>query len=150
MECFMLKVKSSWHTKLKREPNMAVRNYCDFALPCLPFENLKCNLLASPAFHRPLLSTSTSISKSKTVQNQGFRRNGHQIRILLVEIYRWANFEPKRTQPAQFFKQCSIFSVSVSFHCFRYYPEIRRKSRIQKKWTPYSNSPRRDIQVGKF
>ena len=44
-----------------------------------------------------------AVLNSKTVENQGFRANGHQIRILLIEICLHASFQPKRTQPAHVF-----------------------------------------------
>ena len=50
-----------------------------------------------------------AISRSKTVENQGLRANGHQIRILLIEIYKCTSFQPKRRQPAHVFNNFSIF-----------------------------------------
>ena len=37
------------------------------------------------------------------------RANGHQIRILLIEIYKHTSLQPKRTQPAHVFNNFSIF-----------------------------------------
>ena len=51
------------------------------------------------------------------VENEGFRANGHQIRILLIEIYLYANFQPKRTQPAHVFNNFSV-SWCVTFLFF--------------------------------
>ena len=43
------------------------------------------------------------------VENEGFRANGHQIQILIIEMYRFTNIEPKRMQPAYVFISFSIF-----------------------------------------
>ena len=51
----------------------------------------------------PPSASVVSVTTSKSIQNQRFRRNGHHIRILLAEIYRLANFEPKRTESTHFF-----------------------------------------------
>ena len=45
----------------------------------------------------------------KSNENQRTTTNGHHIQILLIEIYRFTNFQPKRMQPAHIFNNFSIF-----------------------------------------
>ena len=96
-------------------------------------------------FASPLASV-LSVITSKSIQNQRFRRNGHHIRILLVEIYRLANFEPKRTESTPKFSIIFQFCYSVHLHLSS---EIGRKSNVRKKRTPYSESAPQDVQVAK-
>ena len=71
-----------------------------------------------------------AISKSKTVENQGFRTNGHQIRILLIEIYLYANFELKWTQPAPVFDKFSKCACNVFvFRCLFF---VRNRMKIKE------------------
>ena len=77
-----------------------------------------------------------------SIENQGFRVNGHQIRILLIEIYKLGKFQPKRKQPAHVFN---------SFLCFWYVTRFwGQKSKNLDKRTSDSKSAHRDIWVGKI
>ena len=59
-------------------------------------------------FFAPPSDSVVSVITSKSIENEGFRRNGYHIRILPIEIYRLANFEPKRTESTQVFNNVSI------------------------------------------